>query len=413
MTIRRFSAALSTRAVLVMASAIVLSACSASDGVVAPEDASLTLRLSIAADASSGLRVGDTVVVVASVTRVRRSGQQVPARGELVNWAVASGGGSLFVSATMTNDEGEARNRWVVGTGIGDQRLEVRAVDQSTGEAVVHETLRAEVLGFGSEWILFIANQNPQTEATGIYATTIDGAEPVKIVPYPLGMSSDVSWSPERGRIAWSHIGVTGREEIWVANTDGAGARSLGEGRQPSWSRDGAYIAFMCNADRDVGPDVCLMRPDGSERTAIAASDAPEAFPEISADGRYVAYARWTGEQDQLVIAALDGSGERVIASAASILRPTWSPGGGEIAFTRYNGRTQVMLIGADGSNLRELTDLSADSEYPSWSPDGSLLVYHTNAPGYLALFVMNADGSDKRPLPLPLFYSAFSPVWR
>lgn len=67
-----------------------------------------------------------------------------PVRDQLVNFVVTAGGGSVFAGAAITNEDGEARERWTLGTVSGDtQRVEARAVDPETGAAVVFATFRA------------------------------------------------------------------------------------------------------------------------------------------------------------------------------------------------------------------------------------------------------------------------------
>lgn len=67
-----------------------------------------------------------------------------PVKNQLVNFVVTAGGGSVFAGAAITNADGEARERWTLGTVAGDtQRVEARAVDPATGQAIVFATFRA------------------------------------------------------------------------------------------------------------------------------------------------------------------------------------------------------------------------------------------------------------------------------
>jgi hypothetical protein len=67
-----------------------------------------------------------------------------PIRNQLVNFVVTAGGGSVFAGSALTNADGEARERWTLGPVAGDtQRVEARAVDPATGEALVFATFRA------------------------------------------------------------------------------------------------------------------------------------------------------------------------------------------------------------------------------------------------------------------------------
>jgi hypothetical protein len=67
-----------------------------------------------------------------------------PVRNQLVNFVVTAGGGTVFAGSAVTNADGEARERWTLGTVAGDtQRVEARAVDPTTGQAIVFATFRA------------------------------------------------------------------------------------------------------------------------------------------------------------------------------------------------------------------------------------------------------------------------------
>ena len=58
-----------------------------------------------------------------------------PMRGQILNFRVVSGGGSVFGGAEITDNSGMAQELWTLGTRAGEpQRIEVRAVDPQTGE---------------------------------------------------------------------------------------------------------------------------------------------------------------------------------------------------------------------------------------------------------------------------------------
>ena len=90
----------------------------------------------------------------------------------------------------------------------------------------------------------------------------------------------------------------------------------------------------------------------------------------------------------------LDGRNLMKLAAGTG-MRPVWSPAGSKIAFGLMEGGFHIYSINPDGSELQNLT---ADSGgiLPSWSPDGSQIAFKTFAG---ELWVMNADGSNKRRL--------------
>lgn len=70
-----------------------------------------------------------------------------PVSGQIVNFHVTAGGGSVFAGAAITDDLGIVRERWTLGVSIADsQRMEARAVANFTGVPIVFGTFKAVVL---------------------------------------------------------------------------------------------------------------------------------------------------------------------------------------------------------------------------------------------------------------------------
>jgi Tol biopolymer transport system component len=91
-----------------------------------------------------------------------------------------------------------------------------------------------------------------------------------------------------------------------------------------------------------------------------------------------------------------NGSGKRNLTPAGwySADSQDWSPDGRKIAFM---GRPStpppgIFVMNADGSERRRLTQ---DGRNPAWSPDGQMIAFNRDD----ELYVMNADGSGKRRL--------------
>jgi hypothetical protein len=73
---------------------------------------------------------------------VRVTDGQGPVAGILINFVVVEGGGQVFAGAALTNSQGEARERWTLGT-AGENAVEARGVDQTTGEAILYARITA------------------------------------------------------------------------------------------------------------------------------------------------------------------------------------------------------------------------------------------------------------------------------
>ena len=67
-----------------------------------------------------------------------------PVQGQIVNFVVVAGGGSVFAGASISNAQGIVQERWTLGPTPGtEQKVEARAVDNETGEEIVFATFTA------------------------------------------------------------------------------------------------------------------------------------------------------------------------------------------------------------------------------------------------------------------------------
>ncbi len=74
---------------------------------------------------------------------VRVTGPDGPAPGVLINFVVTTGGGHVFAGSALTNSAGEAKERWTLGAEAGENVVEARGVDQTTGDAIVYAQIHA------------------------------------------------------------------------------------------------------------------------------------------------------------------------------------------------------------------------------------------------------------------------------
>ena len=106
--------------------------------------------------------------------------------------------------------------------------------------------------------------------------------------------------------------------------------------------------------------------------------------PQISPDGRFVAYSMGTTEMDTnriarniWVVSTSPGSQPRQLTQTGHDTRPRWSPDGKKIAFlSSRDGTPQIYVMPAQGGNAARLTSLSTGTDNEKWSPDGKSLAF-------------------------------------
>jgi len=243
------------------------------------------------------------------------------------------------------------------------------------------------------------------------------------------------SWSPDGNRVAF--VSTRDREgdgfeslEIYVMRADGSGETRLtstqdGEA-DPGWSPDGESLLFARRrAPNEDEFELALMRPDGTGLRQLLAIDGYGSGV-FSPDGTRLAFSRCGPEDDEsdceIWVAESGGSRARkLVDSDGWDAGPAWSPDGRRIAFVSDRDRNgdcffhdcsghngEIYVMNADGSEQRRLTDDPGDDGSPTWSPDGTRIAFAglrnvegaVDAPGEnYEIYVMNADGSDLRPL--------------
>ena len=185
---------------------------------------------------------------------------------------------------------------------------------------------------------------------------------------------------------------------------------------KPAWSPDRNWIVFGAGSffhDRTNPARLMMMHPDGSDLHELATGPASSGFPSWSPDGKRLVYRVGDESERGLRILKLDDGSITSLTTGYDNF-PAWSPTGDLIAFTgKRDGDFDIYTIRADGSALKRLTTTPGNDAHCVWSPDGKHLLFSSarfgfkdeaplgdNSPQpYGELFVMNADGSDQRPL--------------
>lgn len=182
---------------------------------------------------------------------------------------------------------------------------------------------------------------------------------------------------------------------------DGTNATSnVVAGTDPSWSADGARLAYV-----DPVNGIMVADAGGANAHALGAG-ATSTEPTFSADGLRVAYAKagdlWS------ILASGNGSEIHLTNGTHTDADPAYSPDGDTIAFARDDGATgyDIWTLDLSSNVATQLTSASGNERNPTWSPSGLTIVYSSGG----SLFAVSASGGSPTPLNVPGTEPTYSP---
>ncbi len=139
----------------------------------------------------------------------------------------------------------------------------------------------------------------------------------------------------------------------------------------------------------DDGSQIVALKPGESDEKPLSSGPGTDTRPSVSLDGQRVAFLREQGTKTTLMVANVDGSGARELASAdgstgVAIIgeAPAWNPDSRQIAITILDTSgadpaARIWIVNADDAGLAELLPPSLFSvQYPAWSPAGDRIAF-------------------------------------
>lgn len=187
-----------------------------------------------------------------------------------------------------------------------------------------------------------------------------------------------------------------------------------------------AHSAFAPRArQRTNGPIIILantggswqlysIQPDGTKFHPITHMPATKGtgwFPEVSPDGTRVVFGYPGNSGTDIYTINVDGHDLKPIVLNTALNSPYWSPDGKRLVYSTSSAKTgrKSYLVTTPIDHPEQQTVVTSDLYehfYGEYMPDGQSIVYATSQDGFDGTWIMNTDGSDKRPLtaPVPAF---------
>lgn len=220
-----------------------------------------------------------------------------------------------------------------------------------------------------------------------------------------LGWMLGVEWLRD-GKIIYGST-ASGKEDIWLMNADGSNQKQLtttaGANFEPTVSADGRTMVYVSKA-ADTAPHLWKMNLDNGVCTQLT-NGVSELRPDISPDGRWVAYMSLDKDSPRVWKISIDG-GEAAIQLSDKITSvPRFSPDGRFIAcFYRADVDTfsKLAVIPFDGGEPVKVFDKSPTTIVEAgiqWTPDGRALTFIANRDGVSNIWLQPLDGSPAKQL--------------
>jgi len=251
----------------------------------------------------------------------------------------------------------------------------------------------------GWHLVLFSLNNNATYKLT---------SGPFDIIP---------AWSPDKREIYFTRgIPPNPNLRIWKMRYNGDSKRALTPPDKncgdPKVSPDGRSIAFISNTGKRW--DIFVMDTSGNNWQQITSSSTVPSY-EVTTFG----YPSWAPDSKRLIFAFhrsdINKGGLAVLDLKSNSFRhlsdldslkpysPEWSPTHEEFVFVGIinDGKgPKIFRSNASGGNIVQLTD-SWGSSAPDWSLDGKEIAYESqdSLKGYITIWIMDRDGTNKRKL--------------
>jgi TolB protein len=264
------------------------------------------------------------------------------------------------------------------------------------------------------------------------------------------GDNGEAYFSADGNRLIFqSNRGDQQCDKIWIMNIDGSG-KKLVSPRQgahtcsffcPSGQR--IYFASTTHLPGDCPPkpktpagvryvwplypyDIYSSNLDGSDLKRLTANPKYDAEPVVSPDGKHIVFGSQRENDVDIYIMDSDGSNVRRLTDRTGYDGGPWfSPDGTKIAWRAWHPETDdekakwkdamendyiiavpldLWVMNADGSNKRLVLRNGATNWAPSWHPDGKRLVFSSNIDDWrpdlkqyghnFELYLINTDGT-------------------
>jgi len=218
------------------------------------------------------------------------------------------------------------------------------------------------------------------------------------------------AWMPDGKEILLSPGAVAGAASLWRLAVAGEGRPVrfpfVGEDgvmpavSRPQPARPSRLVYVRSFTDENIWRvETSVPGAPASSAPAVSISSTKaDIHPQLSPDGRRVAFTSTRSEGWEIWVAELDGSNAVQLTSlgAQATGVPRWSPDGEWITFASdAEGQFEIFVIPAVGGKPRRITSHPALEHVPSFSRDGKWIYFSSNRTGQYQVWKVPVSGGD------------------
>lgn len=230
-----------------------------------------------------------------------------------------------------------------------------------------------------------------------VYVMNTAGGDPVRLT-FDERMISSLTWTADGSAIVFSS-NRAGKFSLWRVPVTGGAPSRLPVGSEdafnPSIARTGEHLAYTQTTSTWSIKRVAL-HSSQNKAVSLWSSSQEDSAPQISPDGRKIAFQSSRSGTQEIWVAASDGANPVKLTSFEKSLTgsPSWSPDGTQLAFdARPEGRSHIYSIRLGGGQPRALTSGAFNDIIPSWSRDGRRIYFGSNRNGTWQIWKVPSSG--------------------
>lgn len=360
------------------------------------------------------------------------------ARGGKVGiWRVQAFGGSAKIVGDTVDDSLSLRSWSKSGLIYYEAENDLFTLNALSGETKKVTDLRSQ--GINASYISVSRNEKQVVYATSedetysLWVDDVGGSSASKVAELKSEIRNSV-WHSDNERFFFS-ANVNGTFQIFVGFANGSTPQQISFAERDCFvvdaSEDGNKVLYGSAKEES---DIWAVNTESEEEVTIAADLDAELWPNVSPDGKSIAYqsiknlSQGNNLSHGSILAKIISGDDPPQEIVAKGTLPVWSPNSQQIAFFNFSGNIATLqVIGRSGGNQKQLfgtgTTGPSYSVLPynrihkndlAWSPDGSKIAHVISEGSRRVLKLLNTDGSGATNLTEESVanLALYSPIW-